>query len=338
MPENLDEISSGRFWLGEMGEDLSDEVVLCVKQTHPEPCVEVHCHGGPEVQRMLVDLFVSRGCLVSEWTDLLHRNRSALEADATIALTQARTLRTANVILDQLHGAFANAIHDILHAIENDQKEDAGQRLQSLAKHTQIGRRLTTPWRVAIAGAPNVGKSSLINRLAGYQRAVVSETPGTTRDVVITTLALDGWLIEFQDTAGMRSDAGTLEGMGIELTRSAMTKADLCLWVVDASVSPVMPEEMSASTHVVINKTDLAPTWDLNQYPEASHFSAQTGEGITTLCESITQWLIPDPPTPGDAVPFSSDLCDRVERAWQHWQANELQQARGIISELSKGQ
>src|SRR5439155_711085 len=111
--------------------------------------------------------------------------------------------------------------------------------LKELKSRTRLGRHLTNPWRVVVAGAPNVGKSSLVNALAGYARCVVSPTPGTTRDVVSTLIAVDGWPIELLDTAGLRLPGENLEQQGIALARAAVESADLCLWVIDASASPI---------------------------------------------------------------------------------------------------
>ena len=104
-----------------------------------------------------------------------------------------------------------------------------------LARYAPLGRRLTAPWRVVVAGPPNVGKSSLVNALAGYQRSIVAPTPGTTRDVVTTRLAIDGWPVELADTAGVREATDALETQGVRLAREATAAADLCLWVLDAS-------------------------------------------------------------------------------------------------------
>src|SRR5207244_11945531 len=101
-------------------------------------------------------------------------------------------------------GAVGPAVDAARAALRRGDAMEAGRLLDELARYAGVGRHLTAPWRVAVAGAPNVGKSSLVNALAGYQRSVVAPTPGTTRDVVTALLAIDGWPVELADTAGLR--------------------------------------------------------------------------------------------------------------------------------------
>src|SRR5262249_15997807 len=162
-----------------------------------------------------------------------------LQVKASAALARATTVRTASILLDQMHGAFDAAVSAILAALDGEgPPSSAAQMLAELADRVPLGRHLTAPWRVVIAGAPNVGKSRLVKALAGYQRSVVSPTPGTTRDVVTVRLAI-GWPIELADTAGLRDESDALEGQGIELARSRLAEADLCLWVLDSTAPPV---------------------------------------------------------------------------------------------------
>ena len=98
-----------------------------------------------------------------------------------------------------------------------------------------MGRHLIEPWKVAIAGKPNAGKSTLMNSLAGFDRSVVSPVPGTTRDAVGVSLAFDGWPVSLIDTAGLRESADILEEEGVRRAKEALATSDLCLWIVDAS-------------------------------------------------------------------------------------------------------
>ena len=225
----------------------------------------------------------------------------AIAKPQAVPISRAPTLRTASILLDQYHGAFEQAIRDPLN-------------LQELASFAPLGRHLVEPWKVAIAGPPNVGKSSLVNALAGYQRSVVSEFAGTTRDVVKVRVAFDGWPVELADTAGLREAAG-LEAEGIRVAERYMNEADLVIRVMDASAAPGADAPGSPVGLVVINKIDAPPAWDVSQFPDALRVSARTGEGIAGLASLIARRLVPVAPPPGAAVPYTPELADLVERA-----------------------
>jgi tRNA modification GTPase len=325
----------GRVWLGRLGADLADEVVLTVKEVVPLPWIEVHCHGGPEVIRFLLETFAEKGVCRCAWPDFLRRALAdPLQAEAAIALSEARTSRTAGILLDQYHGAFRSAVLAVLETLQSADPARARRFLDDLARHISLGRHLTEPWRIVLAGAPNVGKSSLLNALAGYQRSIVTATPGTTRDVVTTQIALDGWPVELADTAGIRGEARPLEEQGIQRARAAAASADLCLWLLDASTPPVWPDPALKRVRLVVNKVDLSPVWDLQQACGASHVSALTGKGITELCQVLGEWLVPDPPPSGAAVPFTSWLCDRVEAARALSRVEQVGGAIALLQDL----
>ncbi len=172
------------------------------------------------------------------------------------------------------------------------------ESLKALADTYEAGRLLREGLLVVIAGRPNVGKSSLLNRLLDMERAIVTEIPGTTRDLVEESITLGGVVVRFSDTAGLRPAQDRVEELGIERTRERLRQADLVLYLVDASAPP--PRKMSAALAelagqpglVVINKIDLAPelseaelsgltTWPLTK------ISAKTGQGIEALQEEI---------------------------------------------------
>ena len=149
--------------------------------------------------------------------------------------------------------------------------------------------------------APNVA-SSLVNAFAGFQRSVVAPVPGTTRDMVSTRLAIDGWPVELLDTAGLRPGAGGLEQAGIDLARAAIEAADLCIWVFDATVPPDWPDKLSVGPVVVVNKCDLAPAWAADE--SMLKASALTGAGINSLMQVISRRLVPEPPMRDAGIPF----------------------------------
>lgn len=275
-----------RVWFGTLGEGAGDEVILAACGD----AIEVHCHGGRRVVRWVVEQFLALGCVEGE------PNRS----DSVLDLLQrAPTLRTASVLLDQFHGAFDAAVRRSLDSPNLD-------GLRELARFAPVGRHLVEPWKVVVAGPPNVGKSSLVNALAGYQRTVVSEVAGTTRDAVRVPLAFDGWPVELTDTAGLR-DAEGLEAAGIDRAKRVRAEADLVLWVMDAAALVARPPD-SPNELVVWNKADLAPA-------PGFAVSALTGQGVPELAAAIARRLVPDPPPPGAAVPYTPELAAAVEAA-----------------------
>jgi tRNA modification GTPase len=327
---------AGRFWLGRLGEEVADEVVVAVKRAEPVPSLEIHGHGGREVVRFLLDQFREQGLQMCTWDDFLRKTSDdALRAEAAIALTQAATVRTAAILLDQQQGALGRAFGEILAALDRGDSTAAGEGLAQLARYAAVGRHLTRPWRVAVAGAPNVGKSSLVNALAGYQRSVVAATPGTTRDVVTTRIALDGWLIELADTAGVRTQAEALEEQGIRRAKATSASADLVLWVLDGSAPAAWPDEDSERTLYVINKIDLPSAWEGRE--NAVRVSARTGAGLAELCTALVARLVPHSPPPGAAVPFTPRLCNGIAEAQRTLAAGDSIGAGRIVASLRAG-
>jgi tRNA modification GTPase len=329
------ELVAGRFWLGRVGVEVADEAVAAVKQVEPVPLLEVHGHGGREVVRFLLELFDEQGLQICSWEEFLRQTSDdALSAETAIALAEAATARTAGILLDQQQGALGRALDAIGAALERGDTATAQEGLAQLSRYAAVGRRLTRPWRVAVAGAPNVGKSSLVNALAGYQRSIVAATPGTTRDVVTTRIALDGWLIELADTAGLRSQAEALEEQGIRRAKVTVAGADLVLWVLDGSAPAVWPDDEIGSVQYVINKSDLPTAWNVEHTEAAVRVSAKTGEGLAELCAALVARLIPDPPPPGAAVPFTPRLCEGIAEAQRFLAAGDAAKTRKILTSL----
>jgi tRNA modification GTPase len=323
-------------WLGRFGREAADEVVLAVKENEPLPWVEIHCHGGEVVVTLLLESLAQCGVRVCDPIEFF---RFPIPPDplrelARELLQRAPTARSAALLLGNCDGQYRAVVEHILHLLDTDNADLALGYMRAQLSYTQLGRHLIDPWKVVIAGAPNVGKSSLINALAGYQRSIVSPTPGTTRDVVTTTIALDGWPMELADTAGLRQQAAPLEGEGIARARTAATSADLCLWVVDAAAEPTWPDVIADRILLVVNKIDLPPTWDLNRAADAVRVSARTGAGIADLCSSVVRRLVPQAPQPGEAVPFTPALCKAIEEASAHLGAGRIDETRRVLAGL----
>lgn len=307
----------GKFWLGWLGDQSkggADQIVLLVKQIEPVPWLELHCHGGPEVIRLLQELLTERGAQLVSWPEFERGHDCAWRVATQEILAQAPTVRTAAIALDQWHGAFQRTIDECRARWIHGEREAATKLLHRLIELIGVGRHLVQPWRVVLAGAPNVGKSSLGNALAGFARSIVAPTPGTTRDALTTMIALDGWPIELTDTAGLRHSADALEQAGMARAHAAVASADLCLWLVDGAGDAVLPESLGSRTVMMINKIDLPPAWDWGTLPDAKLVSAKTGAGVAELGDVIVKSLVPTPTAPGEAVPHTVQHWDTLAR------------------------
>lgn len=291
--------------------DASGEEVVVVRRGSPDPAVEVHCHGGAAAVRAVVRDLVAQGC-VQQPARPEHAppGAAAVTLDAQLALRHALTERAAGVLLDQADGALERALREIADSLSAGGGVD---QLRQLLDRAELGQRLTSPWRVVLAGAPNVGKSSLINALLGYSRAIVFDQPGTTRDVLTAAAAVEGWPVSLSDTAGLRAADDPTEAAGVELARQMLQQADLILDIRDAAqpdAPSAIPADAPATRRLVVwNKQDLAPA------PAGSlSTSAATGQGVDDLLAAIARSLVPHPPEPGAALPVTAAHAEQLAR------------------------
>jgi tRNA modification GTPase len=186
---------------------------------------------------------------------------------------------------------------------------------------------------VVVAGPPNVGKSSLVNALVGYQRTIVFDQPGTTRDVVTALTALSGWPIEFCDTAGWRNSNDPLETAGVQRAMQQAGTADCLLLMFDLS-QPWTNEQQQLVDQwpqaiIVHNKCDLAKADHRAKDEETSVVTSTiTGEGIDLLTRKIVQHLVPIDPAPRTAVPFTVAQVERLQAATAALKAVDAPAAR----------
>ncbi len=315
----------GRLRLGRIGRGLGDEVVAVVLEELP-PGVEVQCHGGAAALTLVKSALQEAGAEPAEpaeWAG--HHLSTPTRAEALVDLAFATTIRAASILLDQAHGSLDRQLDEVLNRIRAGQPAPALDRIGRLLSLGTLGSRLASGWRVVIRGRPNVGKSRLFNTLAGYQRAIVDPTPGTTRDVVGVDVAFDGWPIRLLDTAGVRATGDDLERSGIERTLREAGAADLILQVVDLS-EPLQEEDRRwhsaktpAPTIVVANKADLPAAWALEcaafDGTPAVTVSAKLEEGIDRLIEAVVGMLVPEAPEAGAGVPFRIEHLDSLQAA-----------------------
>jgi tRNA modification GTPase len=314
----LHRVAFGR-WTGEPGE----EVVV----TRFEDRVEVHCHGGVAASRAIVESLVAGGCVRIEQPAWLAKySKGEIEAAAQETLQRVQTEKAALVLLDQLNGALRTEIERVLDLVDGERWIDAELALNTLRHRWPLGRRLTKSPRVVLTGPPNVGKSSLINTLVGYERAIVFDQPGTTRDLVTATTAVDGWAVELVDTAGLRLAASGVEQAGIELAKEALAEADLVLrvddartWIAGEPAASAFDAWTKGKTIIeVANKVDLLTPADREQLAERASerfalTAATTRLGIDDLLARIASVVVPAELEVGAAMPFTARQVEALD-------------------------
>ncbi|HEY6346370.1 MAG TPA: tRNA uridine-5-carboxymethylaminomethyl(34) synthesis GTPase MnmE [Bryobacteraceae bacterium] len=292
-----------------------------------EDVVEISCHGSPAVLRYALERACEQGARLAEPGEFtlrafVHGRIDLPQAEAVRDLIEATTLYQARIAAQQAEGSVSRRIQPVKERLlelialleagidfaEDDVDVASSQEIlgrlgpiadavSALIASFAYGKLVHDGFTLAIAGRPNVGKSSLFNRLLEQDRAIVTDIPGTTRDLVSETASLDGIPVKFMDTAGIRAGRDPVEKLGIERSYRAMADADLTLVVVDISI-PAAPEDLDLIQRareqgkflVAANKCDLPRGAG---YPEAYPVSALTGEGIAELRRAIVETLAP---------------------------------------------
>ncbi len=309
---------------GEDGRKV-DEVLLSVHRAPAsytgEDVVEISCHGGMLVTRRVLETLLAAGARAAEPGEFTQRaflngKLDLTQAEAVMDLIRAQTDLALRAASEQLEGQLGRRVGELREELlslvahveayidfpDEDIDPETGVALagrmeqvtgslDALLATAGRGRILREGVRTVIYGEPNVGKSSLLNTLLGHERAIVSDTPGTTRDSIEEALSIRGLLLRLIDTAGLRDSADPLENAGMTHTRRSLARADLALHLVDASQPPPpagtpdpAPEVAAALEVLVLNKADLGvhPGWEGSQ-AETIEISCRTGEGLEAL-------------------------------------------------------
>jgi tRNA modification GTPase len=314
------------------------------------------------VQQALID----QGCQSIAWQDWIHpesaepldpeprtpdpkpqsawRRANPLRAAALLALAEARTERTAAILLDQYHGALGRAVNEVRKCLDRNDLDGARARLEDLVARSAIGLHLIQPWRVVVAGPPNAGKSTLVNAMVGYARAIVDPQPGTTRDLVTALTAIEGWPVELCDTAGLRDAAHPVEQAGVAAARRSLAEADLVLLVFDLTQPWSAADQELLSTQpdavIVHNKADLAPAASHALSaglppPPGRRVSALHKAGLEDLLHAIAARLVPHPPEPGAAIPFMREQVTILVRAAHAVAQGDPEGAQHVLKSLT---
>lgn len=336
------------------------DLCLCTVSRGPhsytgEDTAELQCHGSPTVLRAGLEALFAAGArqaLAGEFTKRAFLNgcMDLTQAEAVIDLIHAETLECAKNAAGQLGGAIlrkTDAVYDLLkdisthyHAVIDYPDEDiepfllrdysasleqAEFELNRLLCSFARGRVMREGVNAAIIGRPNAGKSSLMNALLGYERAIVTPIAGTTRDTISERVRLGGVLLNLIDTAGIHETADLIEQQGVERSRRALESAGLILVLVDSSEQFTAEDgEMlrnavkRAPTILVSTKCDLPcmplPALQLDPMPERVSISALTGQGLEDL-ESAVAKLFPAQDAPAGEILTNARQADAVGRA-----------------------
>jgi len=344
-----------------------DEVLLSVFRAPSsytgEEMVEIACHGGILVTRRLLGLLLERGARLAgpgEFTQraFLNGKMDLTQAEAVMDLIRAQTDLGLRAATEQLEGRLGERICEIRAALldllahveayidfpEEDINPDTGaallarlesvrERIGLLLRTADQGRVLREGVRTVIYGAPNVGKSSLLNRLLGYERAIVSEIPGTTRDTIEEVVNLRGIPVRLVDTAGVRDSECAIERQGIARTLQHLERADLILHVVDASQPRT--EAAEPGRLLILNKIDLGehPSWSGCDGVRIS--CLENARGIEPLADAIFERAMGRGMTSGDfAIAINARHQACLKTAEQHAQAAEAAFVDGLSAEF----
>lgn len=344
------QIESHRIYVGwlvapDTGERVDRAVLLPFRAPRSytgEDVVEFSCHGGTVLLRRVLRLTLQQGARLAQPGEFtlrafLNGRLDLAQAEAVADLVRARTESAQRLALRQHEGELSRAIYALRESLvamlarveaHLDFSDDVGEidytqlgeqirlliaRCQNLLATARYGRLTREGAAVVLAGRPNVGKSSLMNALLGEERAIVTDIPGTTRDVIRESIQVEGIPVQLWDTAGLRETEDTVERFGVERTRRSLQQADLILFVLaapegytseDQALLERLPRER---TLLVWNKGDLVPEAEhpflLQQVSPAVVVSALTGWNLSALRNAIAERLLgSDWTTPEGAI------------------------------------
>lgn len=314
------------------GERLDEVLVTVMKAPRTytrEDVVEVNCHGGLVVVKRVLQALLNHGARLAEPGEFTKRaflngRLDLSQAEAVMDLIRSKTDRARQIALRQVEGRLSKRIgelrqilietlahievtidypeHDVeevTQALLREKCKQVQAGIDDLLKYAEEGKILREGVKTAIIGLPNVGKSSLLNALVRENRAIVTDIPGTTRDVIEEYVNIRGIPLQLIDTAGIRQTEDEVERIGVERSRQALAEADLILFVLNQA-EPLRDDEVALLEQVkemnvilVINKADLEPVLDIDEvrkrYPHLPlvHISVKEERGLDQLEEKI---------------------------------------------------
>ncbi len=315
-------------WIVENNSKIDEVILLPFKAPNSytgENIIEIQCHGGPKIVKKILDLTLQNGARMAQKGEFtkrafLNKKLDLSQAEAVLDIIHAKTSNFAQKSANNLSGALAKEISAIKKELFNlysrmiaaiDFPEDVREpeyslieeettkcidKINNILKNANASNIMRQGIKIAIAGCPNAGKSSLFNALLNLERAIVTDIPGTTRDVIQESIDLDGIPATLIDTAGIRdnTEVDKVEAIGIEYTKNCVENADLILFLFDWSKGfdkndAIIYEMIENKPHIKIaTKADLAEIPN----PEALNISSKTGFNIEELKQKIKESVI----------------------------------------------
>ncbi|HHW49137.1 MAG TPA: tRNA uridine-5-carboxymethylaminomethyl(34) synthesis GTPase MnmE, partial [Clostridiaceae bacterium] len=330
-------INYGKIVDPESGETVDEALLTKMEKPNTftrEDVVEINCHGGIVVLRRILALVLKEGARLAEPGEFTKRaflnGRIDLsQAEAVIDLINSKTDESSKAAINQLEGKLSGKLKEIRNKLieliahievtvdypEHDIEEITAEMvykevreirgmLEKLLKSFERGRIIREGLKIVIVGKPNVGKSSLLNELAGKNKAIVTDIPGTTRDIIEEYINIKGIPVKIIDTAGIRETEDIVEKIGVDRAAEAIESADLVLMVLDAHEGiqhedMAIIEKIKDKKHIIIvNKIDLVPDeWDISSLPQLQdknviEMSLKEGIGVEKLEDEIAELFL----------------------------------------------
>lgn len=348
------------------GRTVDDVLATVFRAPHSytgEDSVEISIHGSAYIASEVMSLLLRNGARAARAGEFSARAFAAgkldlSQAEAVADIIAAGSRAELAMASSQMRGGYSQTLRELrgrlleitsLLELELDFSEEdvefadrkkLGAMLSEtegivsrLAESFRTGNAIRNGIRVAIVGAPNVGKSTLLNRLLEDDRAMVSEVAGTTRDTIEEEMTIDDIRFRFVDTAGLRSSDDRLERMGMERTRRAIESAQIVIRMVEPEVKEIgpLPESEGKREIIVVNKIDRSGERNI---PDAIYISAREGVGIDKLCRALRSTVDTDGVYRGEAVVSNIRHYDALQRARESIVKAQDGLAGGISSEL----
>jgi tRNA modification GTPase len=347
---------------------IIDEVLVTVfqqgKSFTGEESIEISCHASPYIQQQILKTLMEQGCRLAEPGEFTMRafmngKMDLSQAEAVADLIASQSKSAHDIALKQLKGGFSSELKELREKLIHfaslveleldfaeedvefaDRKElkqlviDVLAYIQRLARSFELGNAIKNGVPVAIVGAPNTGKSTLLNQLLGEDRAIVSNIAGTTRDVIEETLNIDGILFRLIDTAGIRENAEEIEAMGIERSKEKIRQAAVVLCMADSTVEGSLEEVLQWAQEiretypdkkvlVLANKADMNSIHTARSLSGVEEISAKEGKGIYELKKELVAQVVGDFSLANDTIVSNARHYDALRRT-----AESLEKAR----------